>query len=72
MPEMSEENYQAILTAIDELRQENEKTKKTLADMVSMNKALLNSKGSQQVSSQDTGVRKKELNERLKKEYDRK
>lgn len=71
MPEMSEENYQAILSSIEEIRTENDKIKKSLADMVAMNKALLNSRASHQSNSQDTQAYKKELDAKLKKEYDK-
>lgn len=66
MPEMSEENYSAILSAIDELRAKNVELEKRLTDMTTMNKALLSSRGGQQDNKVDTQARRKELEEKLK------
>lgn len=66
MPEMSEENYSAILSAIDELRAKNVELEKRLTDMTTMNKALLSSRGGQQDNKVDPQVRRKELEEKLK------
>lgn len=67
MPEMSEENYQALLTAIEDLRQENDNINKRLSDMTAMNKALLNSRGGSQQVTQDTSKRQKELYDKLQR-----
>lgn len=67
MPEMSEENYDAIMSALEELRAKNNDLEKRLTDMVSMNKALLSSKRGQPDNTQTTQARRKELEEKLQR-----
>ena len=65
MPEMSEDNYQAILKKFDELEKKTEGLEKKIADVTAFNNALLQ-------TADDTGkivspsARKKELEEKLK------
>ena len=66
MPEMSEENYSAIMSAIEELRAKNLELHKTIQDMTNMNKALLSSNGGRQDKTVDPEVRHKELEDKLK------
>lgn len=66
MPEMSEENYSAIMSAIEELRAKNLELHRSIQDMTNMNKALLSSKGGHQDKTVDLEARHKELEDKLK------
>ena len=65
MPEMSEENYQAIMKKFDELEKKQEALDKKITDVTNFNNALLQ-------TADDNGkivspsARKKELEEKLK------
>ena len=65
MPEMSEENYKAIMERLDKQDKLIEAQNKKLSDLAAMNKVLMQTTD-EGGSSTPTAVRHKELEEKLK------